>query len=90
MVLHRRQETSGVTQSGFSIPVTSSMVPGIKILAGFARKDGELVLDMLELQVECQLEHKVHVPQRVPVQDKKKKHNLILFKGITVFQCLLC
>ena len=61
MVLHRRQETSGVTQSGFGLPVTFSMVPGIKILAGCAREDGELVLDMLELKVECQLEHKVHV-----------------------------
>ena len=51
----------GVTQTNFTLPVTHNMVPKTKILAGFARTDGELVMDLLEIEIDCELEHKVHI-----------------------------
>ena len=35
------------------------MIPRMKILGVFARSDGELVADLIELPVECELENKV-------------------------------
>ena len=35
------------------------MVPRIKILGMFAREDGELVADLIELPVHCEFENKV-------------------------------
>ena len=35
------------------------MVPRIKVLGVFAREDGELVADLIELEVDCTLQHRV-------------------------------
>ena len=37
------------------------MTPNIKVLGIFAREDGELVADLIELSVNCELENEVHV-----------------------------
>ena len=64
ILLHNKLDVAtssdeGVTQTGFTVPITHNMVPKTKILAGFARTDGELVMDLLEIEIECELEHKV-------------------------------
>jgi len=63
VVLHNVIDTSklrkGVKYAQFSIKVTHNMTPRIKILSLFARLDGELVADLLELNVLCELKHKV-------------------------------
>ena len=38
------------------------MVPKVKVLGVFARTDGELVADLIELTVQCQLENQVRCP----------------------------
>ena len=35
------------------------MVPRVKVLGVFAREDGELVADLIELDVHCTLQHRV-------------------------------
>ena len=35
------------------------MVPKVKVLVVFARRDGELVADLIELPVDCALQNKV-------------------------------
>ena len=39
--------------------VTREMVPQVKALAMFAREDGELVADLIELPVCCEIEDRV-------------------------------
>ena len=48
-----------VNEASIALPITASMVPGARVLVGFARTDGELVMDLLEVKVDCQLENKV-------------------------------
>ena len=42
-----------------TIPIVASSVPRVKVLAVVAREDGELVADVIELPVSCELEHEV-------------------------------
>jgi CD109 antigen len=44
-----------------TIPIVASSVPRVKVLAVVAREDGELVADVIELPVSCELEHEVAV-----------------------------
>ena len=37
------------------------MLPRVKVLGVFSREDGELVADLIELDVYCSLEHRVCV-----------------------------
>ena len=41
------------------IPIVASSVPRVKVLGVIAKDDGELVADVIELPVSCELEHKV-------------------------------
>ena len=47
------------------VPITHEGVPRVKILAVVARDDGELVADLIEIQVSCQLEHEVTTIQHI-------------------------
>jgi len=60
--LHRATFDSGreaVTAINASFPVTHAMVPRAKVLGVVAREDGELVADLIEVPVTCELEHAV-------------------------------
>ena len=60
--LHRASFDSGheaVTAINASFPVTHAMVPRAKVLGVVAREDGELVADLIEVPVTCELEHAV-------------------------------
>ena len=54
-------ERGGTTSATVSLRLTTAMAPRVKVLAVFAREDGELVADLLELEVQCQLENQVCV-----------------------------
>ncbi len=54
-------ERSGVTSTTVSFRVTHEMVPKVKVLGMFAREDGELVADLIELTVVCALKNHVSV-----------------------------
>ena len=51
----------GAISARVGFTVTREMVPRVKTLAMFAREDGELVADMIELPVCCEIESKVYV-----------------------------
>ena len=42
-----------------SFPVDEAGVPRVKVLGVVARDDGELVADLIEIPVSCQLGHRV-------------------------------
>ena len=52
-------DPKGTTSAVVSFELSSSTHPNIKVLGVFAREDGELVADLIELSVSCELEHKV-------------------------------
>lgn len=52
-------ERRGVTSATVSFRVTFEMVPRVKVLGLFAREDGELVADLIELEVACDLRNDV-------------------------------
>ena len=47
------------TATNFTIAVTHEMVPSFKLLVFFAREDGELIADLMEVKVKCELKEKV-------------------------------
>lgn len=47
------------TETNFSISITHEMVPNFKLLVFFAREDGELIADLMEVKVKCELKEKV-------------------------------
>jgi len=49
----------GVTSAQASFRVTHEMSPRVKVLGLFAREDGELVADLIELEVDCDLRNDV-------------------------------
>ena len=49
----------GATSARVSFRVTHQMVPKVKVLGLFAREDGELVADLIEVEVRCDLENEV-------------------------------
>ena len=49
----------GTTKINATIPMVASYVPRVKVLGVVARDDGELVADVIELPVSCELEHEV-------------------------------
>jgi len=49
-----------VRKQEFTISISYDLVPGFKLLVFFAREDGELVADMIEVKVMCELKHKVN------------------------------
>ena len=51
--------TRGIKRIFATIPIVALSVPRVKVLAVVAREDGELVADVIELPVSCELEHKV-------------------------------
>ena len=53
--LHREGSTSAL----IPFRTTHAMVPKIKLLGVFARADGELVADLIEVPVECEFENDV-------------------------------
>lgn len=50
---------TGVKSMTVTIPIDKAGVPRVKILGVIAREDGELVADLIEIPVKCQLEHEV-------------------------------
>ena len=44
------------------LPISHAGVPRVKILGVVAREDGELVADLIEIPVTCQLENQVREP----------------------------
>ncbi|CAI8027819.1 Murinoglobulin-1, partial [Geodia barretti] len=52
---------NGVTAMTVDLPVTHAGVPRVKVLGVVAREDGELVADLIEIPVTCQLENQVGV-----------------------------
>ena len=48
-----------VSSLNVSLPVTQASVPRMKVLGVVARDDGELVADVIDVEVACQLEHQV-------------------------------
>ncbi len=73
--LHNKLDTmaasgQAVNEASIVLPITASMVPGARVLAGFARTDGELVMDLLEIKVDCQLENKVCVYMCLTIDNK--------------------
>ena len=44
----------------FTISITHDLVPSFKLLVYFAREDGELIADLLEVKVKCELKEKVN------------------------------
>ena len=56
-------EREGVTSATVSFRVTYEMVPKVKVLGVFAREDGELVADLIELEVHCEFQNDVSQPQ---------------------------
>ena len=61
MVNYTTIETNTPTQAEmeFTISITHEMVPSFKLLVFLAREDGELIADLMELQVKCELKEKV-------------------------------
>lgn len=49
----------GATSATVSFRVTHQMVPKVKVLGLFAREDGELVADLIEVDIRCSLENQV-------------------------------
>jgi len=49
-----------VQQHEFTISISYDLVPGFKLLVFFAREDGELVADMIEVKVMCEFKQKVN------------------------------
>ena len=47
------------TETDFTISITHEMVPNFKLLVFFAREDGELIADLMEVKVKCELKEKV-------------------------------
>lgn len=60
-------ERNGTKSTVVSFRVTHEMIPRVKVLGVFAREDGELVADLIELDVQCILRHRVgwHILQYV-------------------------
>lgn len=54
-------DRGGSTSTVVSFRVTHSMVPKVKVLGFFARDDGELVADLIELEIRCDLQNRVGV-----------------------------
>jgi len=51
--------TPAQTEREFTISITHELVPSFKLLAFFAREDGELIADLIEVKVECELKEEV-------------------------------
>ena len=56
-------ERQGVTSATVSFRVTYEMVPKVKVLGVFAREDGELIADLIELEVHCEFQNDVSQTQ---------------------------
>ena len=52
-------ERNGTTSTVVSFHATHEMIPRVKVLGVFAREDGELVADLIELDVKCSFRHRV-------------------------------
>ena len=52
-------ERNGTTSTVVSFHATHKMIPRVKVLGVFAREDGELVADLIELDVRCSFRHRV-------------------------------
>ena len=52
-------ERNSTTSAVVSFRITYQMLPRVKVLGVFAREDGELVADLIELDVKCSLRHRV-------------------------------
>jgi hypothetical protein len=52
-------QRNGTTSAVVSFHATHEMVPRVKVLGVFAREDGELVADLIELDVKCSFRHRV-------------------------------
>ena len=51
--------TSAQTEREFTISITHELVPSFRLLVFFAREDGELIADLMEIKVKCKLKEKV-------------------------------
>ncbi len=52
-------QRNGTKSAVVSFHITYEMIPRVKVLGVFAREDGELVADLIELDVQCSLRHRV-------------------------------
>ena len=51
--------TPAQTEREFTISITHELVPKFNLLVFFAREDGELIADLMEVKVDCELKEKV-------------------------------
>ena len=56
-----RAYKKGTKNAQIKFTVTHKMVPHVKVLGLYARTDGELVADLIELNVQCKLKNNVRV-----------------------------
>ena len=67
-----------------TIPIVVSSVPRVKVLAVVAREDGELVADVIELPVSCELEHEVRERgrgERVGCRESREVRERVGYRG---------
>ena len=67
----------GQTRMKFTVPITHALVPGFNLLVFFARNDGEIVADFVEVKVECDLKEKVK-EENLQISEW---HVLLCYKG---------
>ena len=51
--------TPAQTEREFTLSITHELVPSFKLLVFFAREDGELIADLMEVKVKCELKERV-------------------------------
>ena len=56
---HSATNEDGDTAMTVELPIIHAGVPRVKVLGVVAKRDGELVADLIEIPVTCQLEHEV-------------------------------
>ena len=55
-----RISSGGTMSAAVGFFITKDVVPLVKILGVFVREDGELVADLIELPVQCEMENEVY------------------------------
>ena len=53
--------TPAQTETEFTISITHDLVPSFKLLSFFVGEDGELIADLIEVNVKCELKEKVRM-----------------------------
>lgn len=51
--------TPALKEREFTISITHELAPSFQLLVFFAREDGELIADLIEVKVRCELKEEV-------------------------------